>query len=92
LTYVFERQPDYVNWPEGEFFERKKAILDDLEREWNGYSMDDEDFQYLLMKSRHFYQLFAFTANLRLEMETELFAKDLEIDNLKQQLKDALGN
>lgn len=90
--YVHPRQPDYSVWPEGEFFAKKKALLDYIEHGWNGYSMDDADFQYLLSKSRQFYQLLHFTATYRLELQTEIFARDLEIDNLKQQLKDALGN
>lgn len=90
--YVHPRQPDYGSWPEGEFFAKKKALLDFIERDWNGYSMDDEDFQYLLAKTRHFWQLLHFTATYRLELETEIFVRDLEIDNLKQQLKDALEN
>lgn len=91
--YFFPKQPDYDSWPDGRLFERKAQLLDEIdERFSSGDGITDKDYHYLMQKSTNFYQLLDFTGNLRIELETELFAKDLEIENLKQQLKDALGN
>jgi hypothetical protein len=88
---LLDSQPDYSTFPEGEFFDRKKAILDSIEAGWNGYSMDDADFQYLLGKSRQFWSLFHYTNELRIELNRKLIEKDIEILALKELLKEARG-
>jgi hypothetical protein len=91
--YVHPRQPDYDSWPhdpDSDIFERKRELLDGIQSRHNRGELTPWDFDYLFQKSENFWQLFHFTSNLRVELETEIFARDLEIDNLKQQLKDAL--
>jgi hypothetical protein len=90
--YIHPRQPDYGNFPEGEFFEEKKALLNQAHHNWTYGTLTEKDFLFLHGKATQFWQLFAFTAEYRLELETEIFTRDLEIENLKQQLKEALGN
>lgn len=90
--YVHPRQPDYDSWPDGELYERKAQLLDEIDERFSRDALTDKDYHYLMGKTTQFWQLLHFSANYRLELETEIFARDLEIDNLKQQLKDALGN
>ena len=92
--YVHPRQPDYGSWPsdpDNPIFEDKKALLDRAYHNWTYGTMTEKDFVYLHAKATQFWQLMHFFANYRVELETEIFAKDLEIDNLKQQLKEKDG-
>lgn len=90
--YVHPRQADYGNFPEDEFFVEKKALLDQAYHNWTYGTLTERDFVYLHGKATQFWQLFYFTSTYRLELETELFTKNLEIEELKRQLKEALGN
>lgn len=90
--YVHPRQPDYDSWPDGDLYERKGKLLDEIDERHSNQGITDWDYHYLMEKTTNFWQLLHFSANYRLELETEIFARDLEIDNLKQQLKDALEN
>ena len=93
--YAHPRQPDYDSWPsdpDNPIFEDKKALLDRAYHNWTYGTLTEKDFGYLHAKATNFWQLFYFFSNYRVELETELFAKDLEIEGLKQQLKEALGN
>lgn len=92
--YIHPRQPDYDSWPtdpDNPIFERKRALLDAiLERHEQGISQE-ADWRYLYHKAENFWQLFHFTTNLRDELETEIFAKDFEIEDLKRQLEKKNG-
>lgn len=90
--YLHARQPDYDSWPEGEIFERKARLLEEIDARHSSEGITDWDYHYLMEKATNFWQLLDFASALRIELDTEIFARDLEIDNLKQQLKDALGN
>jgi hypothetical protein len=86
-------QPDYRVFPEGEFFEPKRAKLEQIESDWRVMgTVSETDFEYIAAKARQFWTLFNFASEMRLTMHGELIAKDFEIESLKHQLKEALGH
>lgn len=88
---LVNQQPDYGTFPEGDFFNKKKALLERIDSEWNVHLLGEEDYQYLMSKARQFWSLFHYTNELRIELGTDLIEKDIEIASLKRQLGEANG-
>jgi hypothetical protein len=87
--YVYERQPDYDNWPTDDFYVAKREMLNRIESDYNlTGTIRPESLEYLVHKSTNFWQLFDFMSGLRMELGAEIFAKNLEIDDLKRQLEE----
>lgn len=92
MTTTFNRQPDYENWPQDEYFDAKRSRLESIQLEYDTTgSLNERDFAYIMGKNKQFWCLFDFSTNERLRVETELMCKDIEIDELKRQLKEAHG-
>lgn len=89
MSFQFDRQPDYENWPEDEFFNAKRSKLESLQWEYDATgTLNERDFRYVMGKNKHFWCLFNHHANERLRIEAELLSKDLEIEDLKRQLEE----
>ena len=90
MTY---RQPDYENWPEGEYFDTKRHRLESLQWEYDTVgTLIPRDFQYLIGKNQQFWCLLHFVTEERIRLETEVFARDMEIADLKAKLEQTNGN
>lgn len=87
-----DRQPDYGNWPHDEdndIFERKRSRLEQIQWDYDaGGYISERDMTYIMSKNKHFWCLLHFFTNERVRMETELFAKGMEIEDLKRQLEE----
>lgn len=86
-----DAQPDYGSWPHDPenptYYRGKKALIDQAYENWTYGTFTENDFLYLHSKTVQFWQLFHFASNFKLEVAAELFAKDLEIEELKRQLE-----
>jgi hypothetical protein len=86
--FIYENQPDYDSWPTDDFYAVKREMLNRIESDYNlTGTIRPESLEYLIHKSTNFWQLFDFVSKLRAEMGAEIFAKDLEIEDLKRQLE-----
>ena len=87
--YIYPNQPDYDNWPTGDFYEAKREMLNRIESDYNlTGTIRPESLGYLVHKATNFWQLFDFMSGLRMELGAEIFAKNLEIDDLNRQLEE----
>lgn len=95
MPIINDRQPDYENWPsdpDTDMYDRKRYLLDQIESRHKAGVGTNWDFRYLYEKAENFWQLLYFHARYVIELKAEIFARDLEIEDLKRQLKDTLGN
>jgi hypothetical protein len=89
MSTTFNRQPDYENWPQNEFTDAKRSRLESFQWEYDVTgTLNERDFTYLMAKNKQFWCLFDFTTNERLRVEAELMCMELEIEDLKRQLKE----